>query len=300
MSKQEELWPALPWLEWGSCATTVHLFTQIIGKIRLALMPMQAEWAQVPLTVTSRGLTSNLMPVDFGSIDISFDFISHSINFYASDGRKVSFLLKGLSVAEFYAKTFSALNYLHVKISINPTSVEVPHPVRMDLDIEDNTYDEDMVNRWWRVLVSISSAFEKYRSTYQGKQTQISFFWGTFDLAVIRFSGKPIQPPKGADLIHRVAMDAEQFAAGFWPGDNISPEPVFFTYAYPKPEGIENVKLKVKDAAWNIEKGEFLLPYESIRKETDPGKTLLAFLNESYHAGTELAKWDNKILIRKP
>jgi len=300
MSNREELWPALSWQDWRGSAITVHLFTQIIGKIRLALMPMQAEWAQVPLIVTSRGLATNSMPADFGSIDISFDFISHSINFHSSNGRTISFPLKNLSVADFYAETFNVLNDLNVKVKINPMSVEVPKPQRMDLDKEDNSYEGDKVNRWWRLLVSITSVFEEYRSGYWGKQSQVSFFWGTFDLAVIRFSGKPVDPPPGVDIIHRVAMDAQQTATGFWPGDDTSPEPVFFAYTYPKPDGVENVKLNVKDAAWNNVKGEFLLPYESIKKETDPGNVLLAFCNESYKAGAELAKWDIETLNRKP
>ena len=261
-------------------------------------MPMQAEWAQVPLSVTSRGLASSAMPVEFGSVDIAFDFIAHSIDFHASTGRKISFPLRGHSVAEFYAETFNVLHELGVKVKINPKSDEVPKPQRMDLDEEDNTYEADRINRWCRLLVSIATVFEEYRSGYWGKQSQVSFFWGTFDLAVIRFSGKPIDPPPSVDIIHKVAMDAQQAAAGFWPGDDTSPEPVFFSYIYPKPNGIENVKLDVKDAVWNTGKGEFLLPYESIRKETDPGNPILAFLNDSYTAGTELAKWDNKTLIR--
>jgi len=300
MISKEKVWPSLSWKDWRGSANTVHLFTQIIGKIRLALMPMQAEWAQVPLTVTSRGLASNAMPTEFGSIDIAFDFISHGINFHASNGRKTSFPLKGLSVADFYSETFNVLNELGVKVKINPTSVEVPKPQRMDLDKKDNTYEGDKVNGWWRLLVSIASVFEEFRSGFWGKQSQVSFFWGTFDLAVVRFSGKPIDPPEGADIIHRVAMDAEQIAIGFWPGDDISPELIFFSYTYPKPDGIENVKLNVKDAGWNTGKGEFLLPYESIRKEDDPGNALLAFCNESFKAGAELAKWDIETLSRKP
>lgn len=293
---KEELWPELKWQDWRASANTVHLFTQIIGKVRLALMPMQAEWAQVPFTVTSRGLASNSMPSGSGSIDIGFDFIDHAAYFHSSNGRKISFLLKGLSVADFYSETFKALNDLDVKVKINPMSVEVPKPVSMDQDKEDKTYDEKKVNQWWQLLLSVSLVLDKYRSGYWGKQTQVSFFWGTFDLAVVRFSGKAVSPPEGSDVIHKVAMDAEQASAGFWPGDDTSPEPVFFAYTYPKPEGIENATLSVKDGGWSEAKGEFILPYEAVRKNTDPADTLLTFFNECYSAGAELANWDTENL----
>ena len=226
ISGKDVLWPPLPWSEWNDTALTVHLFTQVIGKIRLALMPMEVEWAQVPLIVTSRGLASIGMPAGFGSLDITFDFISHSINFCASDGRQISFALKGYSVADFYANVQTVLNDLNVSIKINPMSVEMPNPVRLDLD-KHNSYDGDTVQRWWHLLVSIAFVFEEFRSGFWGKQSQVSFFWGSFDLAVVRYSGKRANPPPGADLIYRVAMDAEQFAVGFWPGDDSAPEPIF-------------------------------------------------------------------------
>lgn len=300
MINKKELWSPLPWTEWHDSAMTVHLFTQIIGKVRLALMPLQAEWAQVPLTVTSRGLASIGMPTEYGSLDIVFDFISHTLNFYASNGKEKSFSLKDKSVAEFYKEVMRILNELDVKVEINPMSVEMQTAIKMDTDDEHKTYDGEAVNKWWHLLVMISNVFNKFRSRFSGKQSPVNFFWGSFDLAISFFSGKFVAPRPEFDLIYRVAMDAEQATIGFWPGNEQSPEPIFFAYTYPKPEGLENQIVKPEAAVWSVEKGEFILPYEFIRNQNDPEKSILEFCESTFETGVKLAGWDVTLLEHKP
>ncbi len=300
MNNKNEMWAPLPWTDWKESAMTVHLFTQIIGKIRLALMPMQAEWAQVPLTVTSRGLASIGMPVESGSVDIAFDFISHTLKIYASNGKEFSFSLTDKSVAGFYKEVMRILNELDIKVNINPMSVEMQTAIKMDTDEEHKTYDPEAVRRWWHLLVMMSNVFNKFRSRFSGKESPVNFFWGSFDLCMTMFSGKFIEPRPEFDLLYRVAMDAEQTTIGFWPGNDQSPEPVFFAYTYPKPDGFENQTIKPAEAKWSAEKGEFILPYEFVRKQDDPEKSLLEFCESTFRTGVKLAGWDKALLEHKP
>ena len=237
MTVTKDLWQPLHWSQWRETANTVHLFTQIIGKIRLALMPMQPEWAQVPLTLTSTGMSSVCMPVSYGSLDINFDFIDHKLFFNTSDGRARSFSLKDISVAGFYRETMKILSELGIEVRINPVSVEMKTPIRMDTDEEHRAYDPEAVLKWWHLNIIIGNVFNKFRSKYFGKVSPVNFFWGSFDLCMTFFSGKHLEPKPEFDLIYRVAMDAEQTTIGFWPGNDESPEPVFFAYTYPKPDG---------------------------------------------------------------
>ncbi|MBK8550045.1 MAG: hypothetical protein IPL53_02885 [Ignavibacteria bacterium] len=299
MKYRKDLWQPLHWNEWRDTANTVHLFTQIIGKIRLALMPMQAEWAQVPLTLTSSGIASLSMPVHYGSVDIIFDFMKHELLFNASDARSKSFPLKDKSVAGFYKETIKTLDELDVQVKINPMSVEMKTAIKMDTDEEHKTYDEKAVRRWWHLQLIIGNIFNEFRSRFSGKVSPVNFFWGSFDLSITFFSGKFLDPRPEFDLIYRVAMDAEQATIGFWPGNDESPEPIFFAYTYPKPDGYEKVKVMPVSAVWSNEKGEFILPYESIR-EDDPGKSILEFCESSYNEGVRLAGWDLKLLEHKP
>ena len=300
MTYKKELWHPLYWKDWRETANTVHLFTQIIGKIRLALMPMQPEWAQVPFTLTSTGIASLAMPVNFGSLDIAFDFINHNLNFFASNGKTFSFPLKNKSVVSFYKEVLNTLNMLEVKIKINPMSVEMKTPVKMDADEEHRTYDCDAVRRWWHLQILIGNVFNEFRSRFSGKVSPVNFFWGSFDLSVTFFSGKFAPAKPEFDLIYRVAMDAEQTTIGFWSGNDEFPEPVFFAYTYPKPNGLENAAVLPPEAKWSADKGEFILPYESVRKEEIPENVILKFCESTYKAGVNLAGWDMEVLERKP
>ncbi|MEP7146102.1 MAG: DUF5996 family protein [bacterium] len=299
MDNKYLLWKPLHWKEWRETAMTLHLFTQIIGKIRLGLMPMAAEWAQVPLTLTSRGLASDGMPTAFGSLDINFDFISHMLYFFASNGKTVSFSLRDLSVADFYKEVVHTLEEFKVQVKINPMSSEMKTAVKMDTDIENKTYNGDAVRNWWHLLIMIGNVFNKFRSRFSGKESPVNFFWGSFDLSITFFSGKIVSPPPDSDLITRVAMDAEQTTIGFWSGSDDSPEPIFFGYTYPKPAGYETAAIKPSLAKWSDEKGEFILPYEAIRAN-DPEKLILEFCESIYKTGAQLADWDIKTLEHKP
>jgi len=291
-------WPELQWNDWKKTADTVHLFAQIIGKIRLALMPHEAQWQQVPFNITTRGLESVRMPYNSDLLDVTFDFISHNVTFDTGSGKSISFPLKGMSVAEFYSETMRILDFLNIKVNINPVSVEMLEKTEFKTDTYHKDYDENAIRKFLSIINSVAQTFEEFRSKFWGKQTPVCFFWGSFDVCVIRYSGKPANPPQGADLIYRVAMDAEQFAVGFWPGDDSSPSPAFFAYTYPKPEGLENSKVTPDGTFWSKEKGEFILPYEIVRTSSSPEKTLLEFCNNTYNIGSELGNWDKKNLER--
>lgn len=299
MNDKNGIWEPLIWSQWRDTAMTVHLFTQIIGKVRLALMPMQHEWAQVPFQVTSRGLASIGMPVPGGSIDILFDFIDHKIIFNKSSGTTASFPLQNRSVKNFYEEVMKTLKEMNVDVEINPMSVEMQVPVKMDEDEKNNSYDKKFVSRWWHLLVLISNIFNKFKSRFFGKETPVNFFWGSFDLSITFFSGKIIPPKPEFDLIYRVAMDAEQITIGFWPGSDDYTEASFFAYIYPKPDGYENELISPSSAKWSTVKGEFMLPYESIRSG-DPEKSIMEFCETAYNAAIKLAKWDLKTIEHKP
>lgn len=300
MNQEKNLWHPLPYKEWKETLETLHLFTQIIGKIRLALMPMQVEWAQIPFALTSRGITSDRMPVSFGSIDIRFDFISHEIFFNGSNGRSFSFSLKNLSVAEFYKNAFDSLKEFGIEIEINPMSVEMKVPVKMDTDNEHKTYDEHPVRKWWEVLILSGNVFNEFRSKYSGKMSPVNFWWGSFDLSITFFYGGQIKTQPGMDLLYRVAMDTNQITIGFWPGGEDFPEPAFFGYAYPKPDGYEKSLIKPKEAFWSDEKGEFFIKYHDLLNSPDPEKTLNDFCKSIYDSGIKLGGWDSKELEYKP
>lgn len=300
MSANRNSWQPLPYDQWKDTSNTLHLFTQIVGKVRLALMPMKVEWAQVPLTINSRGLTSVSMPCPGGSFDISFDFIRDELIFNTSAGEIISFSLKDLSVASFYKKVTETLDRIGVKIKLNPKSVEMRIPVMMDKDEANKTYDGDLVRRWWNIMISIQNVFNKFKSRFSGKEFPVNFFWGSFDLSMTFFSGKFIDPQPGMDLIYRVAMDAEQTTIGFWSGNDDSPEAIFFAYTYPKPDDYENSKVLPPEAYWSDEKGEFILPYSAVANSNDPEKTLMDFCESTYESGIKLAGWDRKVLEHKP
>ena len=300
MNKLKNIWHPLPYDEWKETLDTLHLFTQIIGKIRLALMPMQVEWAQIPFSLTSRGITSDRMPVSFGSIDITFDFITHDLFIHASNGRSISFPLSGKSVAEFYKEVFSALKELGVELEINPMSVEMNVPVKMDTDDVNKTYDESAVRKWWQILILTGNVFTEFRSRFSGKMSPVNMWWGSFDLAITFFSIGQIKTQPGMDLLYRVAMDTGQITIGFWPGSDDFPEPAFFGYTYPKPEGYEKSLIKPEEAFWSDEKGEFFLKYETVRNSPDPEKMLTDFCQSIFDSGVELSGWDKEACEYKP
>ncbi|HEY0797679.1 MAG TPA: DUF5996 family protein [Candidatus Baltobacteraceae bacterium] len=292
MTDSNDSWPSLPLAQWQDTCDTLHMYAQAVGKIRLRLAPLEPQWANVPLYLTSRGLTTS--PIQYGerTFTIDFDFVAHNVDVIASDGLARSIaLVPQLSVAEFYDALMSALQALDIEVKIWTMPVEIPNPIRFTEDRVHATYDAVQVNRFWRVLAQIDSALKVHRAPFRLRHTQVQFFWGSFDLAYARFSGRPATPPSD-DSIMRTAMDAEEICAGFWPGDARFPEPAFWCYAYPKPDGLEQATIGPKAAYWNPSMGEFMLRYEDVRSADSPEAAIGEFLATTYDACSQLAKWE--------
>ena len=297
---QQTPWPALEFEGCRDTLTTLQLYAQVIGKVQLALTPLQAGWANAPLHVTSRGIASKVMWPDARGLSIGFDFIVHQLRFELSDGTRRALLLEPRPVADFYAAVMATLAELGVDVTIDPTSVETAAPVSLSADTAHASYDRTCVAALFQAWTRINAVFDRFRSGFCGRQTPVDLWWGTFDLSVVRYSGRPASPPFDAGAIERVAMEAEQSLVGFWPGDDASPAPVFFSYIYPKPAGIDAATVTPPGAQWSPEAGEFIVPYETIRRSADPTRALLGFCESTYGAGTRLAGWDRATLERHP
>jgi hypothetical protein len=287
----DDVWPSLPLGEWKSTCDTIHMYAQIAGKIRLALAPAEPEWAQVPLYVTARGLTTSPIPAGDRVFQIDFDFVSHEVDISVSDGQTRSIpLLLELNVADFYQAVMDALKALAVDVHISTLPSEVSNPIRFPEDRVHASYDPVYANRFWRILAQVDAVFKEHRAPFRRRHTLVQFFWGTFDLAYARFSGRPATPPSN-DVIMRSAMDAEEICAGFWPGDERFPEPAFWCYAFPRPPGVENLVLQPSTASWVEKLGLFILRYEDVRNAASPRDAIREFLASSYDGCAALAKW---------
>lgn len=292
MISTETEWPALPFDAWKDTKDTVQLYTQIAGKIRLALSPMEPEWAQVPLYLTARGLTTTPMPYLPRTLQIDFDFIAHRVYLSVSDGQVRMIDLAPRSVASFYSELMAKLQELGINVQIWTMPQEVPDPVRFTEDTKHAAYDKDYVHRFWLILSRVDQVLKKYRAPYRGRHTLVQFFWGSFDLCYFRYSGRPETPPPNANIIYRFGADAQAIGCGFWPGDERFPEPAFFSYEYPKPDGVESASIRPKEAFWSTQVGEFLLRYEDARKSPSPEKAILDFASSVYEVCAALDKWD--------
>jgi hypothetical protein len=293
-------WPSLKWTDWQKTADTLHMWTQIVGKTRLALSPLQAHWWNVPLYVSARGLNTSAMPYGSEFLEITFDFVSHELKFSTSTGASLSTPLRAQSVADFYREYQRSLAALGVSVNIHPVPVELQHPIPFLEDVEHASYDPEAAHRFWRVLMSADKIFQEFSSRFLGKVSPVHFFWGSFDLAVTRFSGRPAPPRAGADAITREAYSREVISAGFWPGNGGFGEAAFYCYAAPAPQGFENAPCQPASAGYNKTLGEFILLYEDLRQEPSPDEALLAFLQSTYEAGATLAQWDRSLLERAP
>jgi hypothetical protein len=291
-------WPVLEWEQWKDTAETLHIYTQIVGKTRLALTPIQNHWWNVPLYVTARGLSTSAIPTAKGQLlDIEFDFVSHELICRLSDGRIHKLELHPMSVAEFYAEFFSMLTALGVKVEIDPTPSEIINPIRCDLDTAHASYDKDAVTRFWRVLIIADTLLKRFSTKFYGKVSPVHFFWGSFDLAVTRFNGSKAPPRAGGDSIQAEAYSHEVISAGFWPGNGGYGRAAFYSYAAPTPEGLNKTILRGM-GTFNQKMGEFLLDYSDVRQQPDPVKAVLAFLQETYSAAADLAEWNRANLDR--
>jgi Family of unknown function (DUF5996) len=293
-------WPSLPYNAWEPTCSTLHMWTQIIGKTRLALTPLQNHWWNVPLYVTARGLTTSAMPCGNNQLlDIEFDLISHQLHYRLSTGEALSRPLRPQSVADFYREYQQSLATLNLTIPINPMPCELAAPIRFDLDTTHHSYDPDYAHRFWQIISLADVLFRRYSTNFLGKISPVHFFWGSFDLAVTRFCGRPAPPRPGADSITREAYSHEVISAGFWPGNGGFGEPAFYCYAAPSPEGLAETPIQPPQAAWNPQLGEFILKYEDLRLLPNPEQAVLDFLQSTYAAAADRAKWDRLALERQ-
>jgi hypothetical protein len=288
-------WPALPLEAWRDTRETLHMVTQIVGKVRLMLAPPEPQWANVPLYVTARGLTTGPLPHPDGAFDIDVDLIDHHVAVRTSAGRVGAVVLEPRPVADFYAAFMAELRLLGVDVTITTTPNEVPDPVPFDVDTVHRAYDAGAVTRYFRVLSRVDLVMREYRAPFTGRTTPVHFFWGTFDLACSRYSGKPADPPPGADRIYARSANAEYVCAGWWPGDDRVPEPAFFSYTYPRPPGIETASVQPSAGGWHEELGLFILRYDDVRLAPSPREPILAFLTSTFQAGATLAGWDRSL-----
>jgi len=298
-----ERWPALPFEEWKDTAETLHMWTQIVGKVRLAQSPWINHSWHVTLYVTPRGLTTSTVPHGDRSFQIDFDFLKHQLVITTCDDESRVLPLKPRTTADFYEAVMGALAELGVPVKIHHRPNEVEKPIPFAEDTTHASYDPAAVERFWRVLVQVDRVFHDFRARFVGKNSPVHFFWGSFDLAVTRFSGRAAPPHPGGfpnlpDRVTREAYSHEVSSAGFWPGSAASPHPIFFSYAYPTPDGFSAASVGPAGASWNKDLGEFVLPYEAVRTADSPEEALLEFLQTTYEAAAGAAKWDREALER--
>jgi hypothetical protein len=274
------------------------MWTQVVGKIRLALSPYANHWWQVPLYVSARGLTTSPIPYDGGAFEILFDFVAHDLRIERSDGATKTLPLAPRSVAAFYAEVMAALAGLGIDVRIWTMPVEIPNPVAFDRDHANAAYDPDCANTFWRILVSVDAVLKEFRGGFIGKASPVHFFWGSFDLAVTRFSGRRAPERPGADRMTREAYSHEVSSVGFWPGDGTTRYPCFYAYAAPEPAGFSTAPVRPATASYAPTLSEFLLPYDDVRQAASPRAALLDFCRSTYEAAANLGRWDREALER--
>ncbi|CAN7509260.1 DUF5996 family protein [Bradyrhizobium sp. LjRoot220] len=298
-------WPELPTAAWRDSYATLHLWTQIVGKIRLTKAPWLNHSWHVALYVTPRGLTTSPIPDGARTFQIDFDFIDHALRVSTSDGAQRQFALAGQSVAGFYAATMAALAELGIAAPIDEMPNELPEPIRFSQDTVHASYDRGAITRFLQILVNCDRVFKQFRTGFLGKASPVHFFWGSFDLAVTRFSGRraPRHPggvPNLPDAVAHEAYSHEESSAGFWPGSGAVDYPAFYSYAYPEPAGFRAAKVRPTSAFFSEALGEFILPYDAVRTADDPDQALLDFLQSTYEAAAISANWDRDALECDP
>ena len=303
VSNKQTAWPELPLAAWSDTYKTLHLWLQIVGKVRLAGSAWINHSWHVTLYVTARGLTTSPIAVDTQTFQIDFDFVDHRLAIQTSDGRVGGFALVPMSVAAFHARLMKAFRKLDIHLSIHPLPNEIENPIRFDQDEEHRAYDAEYANRFWRVLVQADRVFKHFRARFIGKVSPVHFFWGAPDLAVTRFSGRraPSHPggiPHLPDWVTREAYSHEVSSCGFWPGGGAISYPAFYSYAYPEPAGFAQASVKPASAFYSHDLHEFVLPYDTVRQSQWPDDTLLEFLQTTYEAAADLARWDRPSLER--
>ena len=293
----QEQWPALPYDAWKDTYATLHMWTQVVGKVALAQAPpLNHSWG-VALRVTGRGLETGVLPHGDRTFSIAFDFVDHLLAIDVSDGERRTLLLAPRSVADFYAEVMATLAAMRLPVRIWSMPVEIPSPIRFEDDTIHRSYDASSANRFWRVLVQVQRVFTASRCEFIGKCSPVHFFWGSFDLAVTRFSGRPA-PPREGPAFMREAYSHEVISHGFWPGSPPVLEPAFYAYAVPEPDGLKSARVQPAAAFYHREMNEFVLPYEAVRTADSPDANLRAFLDSTYEQAATRAGWDRTVLER--
>ncbi len=303
MAESDSAWPDLPLAEWQDTYATLHMWTQIVGKTRLALAPMQNHWWQAALYVSVRGLTTSPIPYGASTFAIDFDFIDHVLLLRTADGATRTLALVPRSVADFYAEYMAALRSLGIEAHFKPSPAEVVTAIRFDQDRSHASYDADAAQRCWRILVQADRVMKRFRGRFLGKSSPVHFFWGSFDLAATRFSGRRAPrhhggAPNCPDYVMVEAYSRECSSCGFWPGGGAIDEPAFYSYAYPKPEGYERQPVLPAGARYSEPWGEFIVPYAAIRSAPDPEEALMQFFQSTYDAAADRGHWDRAALER--
>jgi Family of unknown function (DUF5996) len=304
VSDAPSCWPALPIDAWKDTRDTLHMWTQIAGKVRLALTPRVNHWWNAALHVSARGLTTGTIPYGERVFEIEFDFLEHELVIKTCDPASRTLPLGPCTVADFYHEFMAALHALKIDVKIWKMPVEVADPIPFDQDRVHAAYDKEYARNFWRALISVDDVFNVFRSRFVGKSSPVHFFWGSFDLAVTRFSGRPAPPRNDPDPILRKIMQEayshEVISAGWWTGGGEIKDAAFYCYAAPEPEGFAKQKVRPETALYQQQLGEFLLLYEDVRRSSSPTATLLDFLESTYEAGATLGKWDRRALERQP
>ena len=304
MPSSSTSWPPLPLDQWLETRDTLQLWTQIVGKIRLALAPMVNHWWQVTLYINARGLTTSLMPYRDGAVELLFDFVQHQLRIETSSGEIRTVSLRPRTVADFYQDLMQALREVGISVRIWPHPQEIPDPViSFDRDTTHRAYDPDAAERFWRLLVQADRVFHRFRGGFIGKCSPVHFWWGGFDLSCTRFSGRPAPTHPGgipnlADRVTREAYSHECISAGWWPGGGTITEPSFYAYAYPEPPGCPEASVLPAAARYDMQLREWILPYDAVRSAADPDSELLAFLESTYSTAADLGRWDRRALER--
>ncbi len=294
----DAVWPALPYADWQDTCTTLHMCTQVVGKVKLALTPFLNEWWNVAFSVSARGLSSGPIPFGQQVFQVDFDLIDHRVAIHTSAGLSSSIPLVARPVAEFYLDVMQALASMDIRVRINSLPAEVDNPIRFEDDREHTAYDRGAVNRWWRTVLGVSRVMERYRTTFVGKSSPVQFWWGSFDLATTRFSGRAAPPREWPTRWMALAAQQEQALTGFWPGNARLPEPALVAYTSPEPPGCRTAAIRPDAAFFHPELAEFILPYASIRDAEDPEQVMLDFYTSTYEIGVTLAGWDRAALER--
>ncbi|MGC1644378.1 MAG: DUF5996 family protein [Candidatus Sulfotelmatobacter sp.] len=290
--------PSLPFDSWKDTLATLHMWTQVVGKVRLKLCPLVNHFWNVTFYLTARGMTTSAMPYEHGTVEVRFDFIDHKLSIETSEGRMVAFPLKPQTVAEFYKEFMAALADLGVRLKIWTMPCEIPDPIPFEKDHIHAAYDADAVNKFWRITVWVDQILKEFRAGFLGKASPVHFFWGSFDLAVTRFSGRTAPERPGADPITREAYSHEASSAGFWPGGGDIKGPAFYSYAAPEPPGFAERKIRPAAAFYHPQLKEFLLMYDDVRTAASPATALMEFLQSTYDAAADTGNWDRKALER--